>query len=94
MYGFLNNIGEDVEIERIIEQHLDRLDKDRNVCCITERERMLEEVIWDAVTKLEETKRYFKSKKIKEVKEDLIEAVRKENAIKKGRFASRHQAGE
>lgn len=82
------------EIERIIEQHTDKLNKGHGACCVTKRERMLEGVIRDAVMKLEETKKYFKSKKIKEVKEDLIEAVRNKNIIEKGRFASRHQAGE
>ncbi len=79
MCGFQNNIGEDMEIERIIEQHLDRLHKERGVYHKTEREKSLEAAVREAVLRLEETKRYFKSKKIKEVKEGLIEAVKEKN---------------
>jgi hypothetical protein len=36
---------------------------------------MLEEAILEAISKLEETKRSFKSRKIKEVREKLIEVI-------------------
>ncbi|MEE8359671.1 MAG: hypothetical protein V3S04_01945 [Candidatus Omnitrophota bacterium] len=58
---------------------MDRFHKETGPCRITEREKMLEEAIRDAALKLDATKRFFKSRKIKEVREDLINAIKKEN---------------
>lgn len=40
-----------------------------------QRKEMLEETIRDAIAKLEETKKSFKSKKVKEARENLVKAI-------------------
>ncbi len=65
------------------------LNKEHNTFRISLREKMLEKAILEAISKLEETKRSFKSRKIKEVREKLIEVI-----TGQGRFTSQHKAEE
>lgn len=42
----------------------------------TERMKALERAIWEAIWKLEATKNSFRSRRIKEVRENLIETLK------------------
>lgn len=46
-----------------------------NIFNHSQREKLLEKAIRKAISKLEETKKSFKSKTVKEVREELIKAI-------------------
>ncbi len=49
--------------------------KGQNIFNHSQREELLEKTIREAISKLEKTKKYFKSKTVREVREKLIKAI-------------------
>lgn len=49
--------------------------KGQNIFNRSQKERLLEKTIREVISKLEETKKYFKSKTLKEMREKLIKVI-------------------